>query len=277
MFNSIGVFFVGLIISLNVWSLTHELDQFYYEESNAISAQQRYASAPSGSWEEDQFRQQRDISIQRALQAINDYSAFKNIYWQHIEQISGNLYQKYNAATSGSALENFYRQASEVAFRAFNSALQEYFLRFVNDWRQIHDFSEQMNQKYSQATSGSLKEKAYDQARRTLYQRLSEEVDREIERMWNFRDIEGHANYFNQKYNEATSGSLKESVYNQIRQSAYNQAINKFSQQAYSLPQSELWQLQSEYNQKYSSATSGSLIENYYRQIRDKARSLIHN
>ena len=52
-------FLVSMVISLAAWSQSQGFSQFYYEESNAISFQQRYAAAPSGSWEETQYRQQR--------------------------------------------------------------------------------------------------------------------------------------------------------------------------------------------------------------------------
>lgn len=272
-----AAFLISMMISLSAWSQTPGLNQFYYEESNAIAYQQRYAAAPSGSWEENQYRMQRDQAIQRAISSINSYSTFQGMLWQQIENFVDQMNQKYMAAPSGSALENMYRQVHNVSHQAFNQALQDYVLRFSNDWRQINDLAMQMDQKYAAAPSGSQKERAYDQARRSLYQRIPQAVDEEMQRMWNFRDIERYAEYFEQQYTAAPSGSLKENVYNQVRRSAYSQAQFKFSQQAYSFPQQQLWQIQEEYHQKYSAAPSGSIKENYFRQIRDQARSLIHN
>ncbi len=269
-------FLASLLISLAAWGQSQGINQFYYEESNAISLQQRYAAAPSGSWEETQYRQQRDQAIQRAIYSINSYS-FQGMYFQQIEDFADQINQKYAAAPSGSALENMYRQVRDVSYQAFNQALQDHVLRFSNDWRQINDLALQMDQKYAAAASGSQKERAYDQARRALYQRIPQAVDQEIQRMWNFRDIENYAVYFSQQYAAAPSGSLKENVYNQVRRSAYSQAQMKFGQSAYSLSQQELWQIQEEYNQKFSAAPSGSLQETYFRQVRDQARSLIRN
>ena len=268
-------FLISMLVSVSVWAQTPAINQYYYEESNAISAQQRYAAAPSGSWEEGQYRMQRDQAIQRAVAAINTYSTFQGMYWQQIESFADQLNQKYAAAPSGSALEGMYRQVRDVSYQAFNAGLQDYVLRFSNDWRQINDLAMQMDQKYAAAPSGSQKERAYDQARRSLYQRIPQAVDQEMQRMFNFRDVEGYADYFSQQYAAAPSGSLKENVYNQVMRSAYSQAQQKFAQQAYQLNQQQLWQVQEEYNQKYSSAPSGSLKETYYRQIRDQARSLI--
>lgn len=273
----VASFLISILISVSAWSQTSGINQFYYEESNAIAYQQRYAAAPSGSWEENQYRMQRDQAIQRAISSINSYSSFQGMYWQQIENFADQINQKYAAASSGSALENMYRQVRDVSYQAFNQALQDYILRFSNDWRQINDLAMQMDQKYTAASSGSQKERAYDQARRSLYQRIPQAVDQEIQRIWNFRDVEKYAEYFDQQYAAAPSGSLKENVYNQVRRSAYNQAQFKFSQQAYSFPQQQLWQIQEEYHQRYSAARSGSLQESYFRQIRDQARSLIHN
>ena len=266
---------ISMLISVSVWAQTPAISQFFYEESNAISAQQRYAAAPSGSWEEGQYRMQRDQAIQRAVAAINSYSTFQGMFWNQIESFADQMNQRYAAAPSGSALESMYRQERDVSYQSFNQALQDYVLRFSNDWRQINDMALQMDQKYAAAPSGSQKERAYDQARRSLYQRIPQAVDQEMQRMWNFRDVEIYADYFSQQYAAAPSGSLKENIYNQVMRSAFSQAQIKFSQQAYSMSQQELWQLQDEYNRKFAAAPSGSLKESYYRQVRDQARSLI--
>ncbi|MGZ3725462.1 MAG: hypothetical protein ACXWQQ_06665 [Pseudobdellovibrio sp.] len=251
------------------------LNQFYTDESNANYYQQQYAAAPSGSWEESQARQSRDLAIQRAIQDVSTYS-FQGMPWQQIESFADQLNQKYAAAPSGGAIESMYRQVRDTSYQAFNQALQSYVQCFSNDWRQVNDLALQMDQKYAAAPSGSQKESAYNQARQTLYQRIPSLVDQELSRMYNFRDAETMADYFSTQYVAAPSGSLKESIYLQVRNSAYSQAQQKFSQQAYSMGQQDLWQVQDEYNRKYTAAASGSTQESYYRQIRDTARSLIH-
>ncbi len=263
---------INLFFAVNVWA--QNLNQFYYEEGNATYWQQRYAAAPSGSWEETQARQSRDQAIQRAVQSVTPYS-FQGTHWTQIESFADQMNQKYAAAPSGGAIESMYRQVRDVSYQAFNQELQNYVQYFSNEWRQINDLALQMDQKYAAAPSGSQKERAYDQARRAAYQRIPQAVDQELYRLWNFRDVENMADYFTSLYNAAPSGSLKESVYRQVKTSAYAQALQKFSQQAYSMSQQELWQVQDEYNRKYSAAASGSAVETYYRQIRDQARGLI--
>lgn len=270
--NTLALVLINIFFAINVWA--QNLNQFYYEESNVNYWQQRYAAAPSGSWEENQARQSRDQAIQRAIQAVNTYT-FQGVHWTQIEQVAEQMNQKYAAAPSGSAIESMYRQVRDVTYQAFNQELQNYVQYFSNDWRQIHDLALQMDQKYAAAPSGSQKERVYNQARSTAYQRMPQAVDQEIYRLWNFREVENLAEYFSRLYSAAPSGSLKESVYRQIRTTSYTQASQKFAQQAYSMSQAELWQIQDEYNRKYSAAPSGSASESYYRQIRDQARSLI--
>jgi hypothetical protein len=250
------------------------LNQFYYEESNAIQWQQRYAAAPTGSWEEQQARQQRDISVERAIQSVSYYS-FQGVHWSQIENFVDQMNQKYLAAPTGGAIQRMYRQVRDTSYQAFNTELQNYVQYFSNDWRQIHELALQMDQKYAAAPSGSQKERAYNQARQTAYQRMPQAVDQELYRLYNFREAERLAEYFSQLYSVAPTNSLKENTYYQILRNAFNHAIQKFSQQAYSLPQKELWQIQEDYNRRYNAAPTGSAREAYFRQIRDIARNSI--
>lgn len=268
----------GIFLIIAFWatqSIAQSLNQFYYEEQNALQWQQRYAAAPTGSWEEQQARQSRDQAIQRAIQSINAYSTFNGMPWTQIENFGDQMNQKYAAAPTGGAIESMYRQVRDVTYQAFSNELQRYVQYSTNDWRQVHDLALQMDQKYATAPTGSQKERIYDQARRIAYQRLPQLVDQSLQSVYNFRDAERFGEYFSSLYASAPTGSLKENVYNQIRRSSYNQAISRFSQQAYSMSQQELWQLQDEYNRRFSAAPTGSLQESYYRQIRDQARNLI--
>ena len=265
---------VFLIIFGALQVFAQNLNQFYYEESNALQWQQRYAAAPTGSWEEQQARQQRDIAVERAIQAVNHYS-FQGTHWTQIENFADQMNQKYSAAPTGGAIERMYRQVRDTSYQAFNNELQQYVQYFSNEWRQIHELALQMDQKYAAAPTGSQKERAYNQARNTAFQRMPQSVDQELYRLYNFRDAERLGEYFAQLYAAAPTGSLKESTYNQIRRNAFNQALQKFTQQAYSMPQQELWQIQEEYNRRFNAAPTGSAQEAYFRQIRDAARSSI--
>lgn len=267
----------GIFMIAAFWASTtfaQSINQFYYEEQNALQWQQRYAAAPTGSWEEQQARQSRDIAIQRAIQSITPY-AFNGMAWQQIESFGDQMNQKYAASPTGGAIESMYRQVRDTSYQAFSNELQRFVQYSTNDWRQVHDLGLQMDQKYAAAPTGSQKERIYDQARRIAYQRLPQTVDQSLQNVYNFRDAESFGEYFSRLYAAAPTGSLKESVYNQIRRNAYNQAVSRFSQQSYSMSQPELWQIQDEYNRRFSASPTGSLQESYNRQIRDRARSLI--
>lgn len=267
----------GIFMLVAFWAsatFAQSINQFYYEEQNALQWQQRYAAAPTGSWEEQQARQSRDIAIQRAIQSITPYS-FNGMAWQQIESFGDQMNQKYAAAPTGGAIESMYRQVRDTSYQAFSTELQRFVQYSTSDWRQVHDLGLQMDQKYAAAPTGSQKERIYDQARRIAYQRLPQTVDQALQNVYNFRDAESFGEYFSRLYAAAPTGSLKESVYNQIRRNAYNQAVSRFGQQSYSMSQQELWQIQDEYNRRFSASPTGSLQESYNRQIRDRARSLI--
>lgn len=270
-----ALFLTTVILSAQVWAqnFNQGLNQFYYEENNAIMWQQRFAAAPSGSWEEAQARQSRDIAIQRAVQAASPY-AFQGMDWTQIENFADQMNGKFNAAPSGGAIEGMYRQVRDVAYQAFNQALQYYVQYYSADWRQLLNLAAQLDAKFNAAPSGSQKERAYDQARRLAYQRVPQSIEDELNRTWDYRSIETQAEYFTSQFNAAPSGSLKENIFNQARRSAYTHAFQKFSQQAYSMPAYQLWQIQEEYNSRFNAAPSGSLQEGYFRQVRDLARSL---
>jgi len=261
---------IGSIVRSN-----YELQTFARDEQDAIMWQQRYAAAPSGSWDETYARDQRDQSIQRALNVINSPYAFQGLMTSQIENFAEEMNRKYSAAPSGSALERMYIQARQAAYTAFKSSLLQDVQNLSYDWRQLHDLALRMDQAYAAAPSGSQKEAAYNEARRLAYQNLQPSVEQELPRYRDFRQIEQLAIFFDGLYVQAPSGSLKEGVYRQIELRAFNEAVSRANYELPRYPQQHLFQIQDEYHQKYSAASSGSTKENYYRQIRDIARSLL--
>ena len=250
------------------------LQAFANAEQNAIVWNQRYNAAPSGSWEESNARQQRDQSIQQALSSISGYGAFQGMPTSQIEGFADQMNQKYNAAPPGSAMENFYRQARQIAYQAFNNSLQQDVqnLQYTNDWRQMHSMALDLDQKYNAAPSGSAKETAYNQARQTAWRSMPNSVAQEVQQTANFSQIENLAGYFESLYNAAPSGSLKEQTYSQIKTQTYQAAVSRFQQSVYQYNQQSLYQIQADYNAKFNAAPSGSAKESYCRQIRDIAR-----
>ncbi len=166
-------------------------------------------------------------------------------------------------------------QARQSAYAAFKQSLMLDVQNLSYDWRQLHDLALRLDQGYAAAPSGSAKESAYNEARRMAYQQLPAAVDYELPRYSDFRQVEQLALYFDQLYTQAPSGSLKESTYRQIETRVYNEAGNRAQYELSRYPQQALFQIQDEYNQKFNQASSGSLKEAYFRQVRDIARNLL--
>ena len=250
------------------------LQQFARDEQDALAWNQKYNAAPSGSWDESYARDQRAQAVQRAVNDIGP-QAFQGMRSADIEAFADQITNKYNAAPSGSVIEGMYRQIQQVAYASFTQALQQDVNYLSNDWRRLLEIATQLDQKYNAAASGSTKEKAYDQARRLAYQVMPNALSQELYQYQDFRQIEQLALYFDQQYNAAPSGSLKEGVFKQMQRQSYDAALQKVNSQIYSYPTNALLQLQDEYNSKYNAASSGSAKEAYFRQVRDLARSLL--
>lgn len=254
---------------------SYAIQAYQNEEQQAIQWQQRYAQAPSNSWDERYARDQRDQAISRALSNLQDPRAFETMSFQSVEIFADGEYRKYAQAASGSALENMYRQSANISYAGLDRALQMEVQRLSYDWRQLEVLANDLYTKYAQANSGSLKEQAYLRATRQAYASLEPAVQNEINRAYDFRQVEQIADYFYRVYQQANSGSLKEQTAGRINRQAYSSAVSKFQAQAYSMPQQQLYQIQDEYHRRYQQASSGSAAENYARQIRDIARSLL--
>jgi hypothetical protein len=251
---------------------SYALQAFERDEQDAIMWNQRYNQAPSGSFDERYARDQRDQAIRRALYDLQDGRAFDVMSRGEVEMFADRMEQKYNQAYSGSAMGRLYSQAAQIGYDAFNRALQRDLQNIRYDWRQVHQFALEMDQKYNSSPAGSLKEHTYDQIRRSAWDITVQAAQGEISSTYDFRRNEDTALTFDQMYNSSPSDSLKGRAYDQIRWHAFNTAVENFRANGRMY---DLYSIQNEYNQKYNSAPSGSLKENYYRQIRDTARAMM--
>jgi hypothetical protein len=248
------------------------LQQYRQEEANAIYWSGKYDEAPSGSWEEGYCRDQRSQSIQRALEALRGYQVFDRMSSSAIENFADEQDRKYQATASGSALEDLYAGARDVAYAAFQRQLQIEVDNFGRDWRQMDEYALMLDGKYQATPSGSAKERAYDQARRLVFDRLPEAVRLELSQTFDFRLIEQVGLYFIGKYDRSPSGSVAEAAYRRTYDLALRMAVERFEYNSYSYSQNDLYYINDEYNRKFDSAPSGSQQESYFRQIRDIAR-----
>lgn len=253
----------------------YELQAFAREEQDAIMWHQRYQQAPSGSFDERYAADQRNQAIQRALSVLNSSYAFQGMVTREIESFAEQMNQKFNQASSGSALERMYNEARRMAYTAFKQSILNDVQNLSYDWRRLHDMALRLDQAFNQAQSGSQKEAAYNEARRMAYQNLPGAVEQELPRYRDFRQLEQLALYFDNLYNQAQSGSLKEGTYRRIEIRVFDEARARADWELRNLPQQSLYNVQAEYDQKFNQARSGSLQESYYRRIRDLARSLM--
>jgi hypothetical protein len=253
-------------------SPNYGIQEYEVEEANAISWSRKYDQAPAGSWEEGYAQDQRDQSIRRALQAIRGYQVFDRMSSQDIERFADQQERKYQASPSGSALEYLYSQARDIAYEAFHRQLQWEVENFNRDWREMDQYALTLDQKYQATPAGSAKERAYDRARRTVFDRLPEVVRLELSQIYDFRNIEQVGIYFVSKYERSPSGSVAEVAYSRIYDMALPMAEDRFEYNSYSYSQNDLYYISEEYNRKFDSSPAGSRVERYYARIRDIAR-----
>ncbi len=250
------------------------LSQYYQAEQDAIYFNNLYNRAPSGSWEEQNAKQNRDRAIQNAVSIVSSSYTFSGMQYTEIERFSLEANTKYNQASSGSALERMYQQTRDYALNALTNEYQRV-IQYTQNSEQLIRFGNELRQKYNQASSGSALERAYKQGYTRAFQQLPQVVSMENNYKRDFREVEFAAINFNNLYNKASSGSLEESAYRTSSTNSFNQAIQMFQNQARYMYRNDLLNIQAEYDRKYNQASSGSTTESYYRSIRDTARSYI--
>lgn len=248
-----------------------DLNQFYRYENDAIYFQRQYNQASSGSYAETQARQNRDKAIQYGLSTLQS-GALSRMQYGQIEQFSIEMNNKYNQASSGSALENFYRQARTIALNEFDQAIMEY-VNYVRNSNELESSGMNFRYKYNQAASGSALESSYRRAYQAAFNRLPSLVYEQNRQARDFRELERIMLDYQSKYNQASNGSVEEQAFRTIQNNTSNQALQLFQNQISYMNRYELQNIADIYNQKYNQASSGSAYENFCRQVRDMARS----
>lgn len=249
-------------------------DQFRQSEQEAIFQQNLYDQARSGSWEEKTAQQNRDRAIETGLYVIKSINTFYGMQYTQIETITNELNQKYRQARAGSAMERFYNQSQISSINALSNELNRV-IQSIQNSDLLIKFGHENKQKYNQAQSGSKLEATYNLAYKNSFQKLPNLVSFENNNRRNFKDIEFVATTFHSLYSQARAGSAEESAYSVTRNNSLSQAHQLFKNQIQYMQRFELQNIQAEYDQKYRQAPAGSQLEQYYRSIRDLARSHI--
>jgi hypothetical protein len=133
----------------------------------------------------------------------------------------------------------------------------------------------EFNSNYQSASSGSLRETIFDVARRAAGEGLKANALADLQATYDYKEALQKALTANSKYQSASSGSILENVYDQVRRQGFEiskQKLRDYVQnQLVDFRQSESLFLY--LSQQYQSASSGSLIENYYDEGRRLTQS----
>ena len=238
---------------------------FNEADSRMQSANREYQTSPSGSYREQLARQNREQAARDAIQVLTHPLSFQELTAAQIEGVAADLQRRYNAAPSGSVMENVYRQGRDLAWdanlrqgrREVNCVLGP------NSWRQLLTISDDYQRKYNAAPSGSRAESSArtlrDEALRLVEVRLNEDLNRLVD----FRQAESIAQEMERMYQVSPSGSVIEAIGNRGRSSAYNAGRRALGQLLPMISQPQLISLEDEFRRRSMSASSGSQLERY--------------
>jgi hypothetical protein len=250
--------------------------QFAVWEQQMIAWNQRFNSAPSGSWEEKDADRRRREAADQALRVISAPDALSHLSSAELESYTIAMEHKFNASPSGSVMENVYRSTRDLVVVTYEThALWE--LSYAQDWREALETAKVYRQKFNGAASGSGRERAYRNLHKASVDKVRELFDAELAAgYYGTAEAEALAIDMHQRFNGAPSGSELERVYREMRDASLRLALSQLSYDVRSYPIGSLYQLQAHYDSRFKAAASGSVLEIYYRQARDLVRSEIN-
>lgn len=264
---------IGLMQLKAAHAQTYAIQVFRQDIQSFEIEDRRYQSAPSGSYEEQLADQRRRAIADHAKSVIQQYDAFLNIRASENESVFNEFNSQYQAASSGSLRESIF----DVARRAAASGLQQNAILEIQsayDYQQALRLTLIADQKYQAASSGSLIEGVFNQVRQNGFEISKQKLQDFLRyQLRDFREGERLFADFNGRYQSASSGSRVEDFYNFGRQQAAARTLEGFRSEAYRYSYNELRSLESEFNSKFQAASSGSLMESLYRQLRDEVRA----
>ena len=183
--------------------------------------------------------------------------------------------QQYQSASSGSYQEQIANQRRQAAAQSAQNII-----RAPNTFQQMsapenESLLNEFERGYQSAASGSLTESIYNTARRSAAEGLQFNAAAEIQNAYDYNQALQLTLAADRKYQMAASGSLLESVYNQVRGQGFPIALTKFQQfAAYSLQDfRQAESLLMTFEQQYQAAASGSKLEIFY----NDGRHLLQN
>lgn len=183
--------------------------------------------------------------------------------------------QDYQRAPSGSMQERMADQRRREAAQAAKNIIRtpDAFAGMLA--QQNEQLFNEFNQGYQVAPGGSIRESIFDVARRAAAEGLKINAVLEIQSVWDHKQALQLTLTANQKYQNASSGSFLESVFDVVRRQGFVISKQKL-QEHVQMQLQDFRQAESLFvymNQQYQSASSGSLIENYYQEGRMLAQA----
>lgn len=250
------------------------LDQFRQLEQDALYWHGVYARASSGSWEESDARNRLRATTDRAVSLLSDAYAVGRADLDLIENEALNQHRRYNAASSGSLIESFHRQALRLLMTGLKAGLELRANSGTLSWRTLEQLMIRYQRGYAQASSGSIIEAGYRAALISARDLANQELQRQGAYL-SLHELDQLVAEFYSGYARASSGSLIEAGYRTLTRTASELGLQRLRADVLHTDSGTLYSMQSHYNSLYNRASSGSILESHYRQAREVVRSEI--
>jgi hypothetical protein len=184
-------------------------------ESFAEDMNRKYNTAPSGSALERLYIQARTPAYNAFKRALQDDVWALSRDWRELHDLALRLDAQYSAAPSGSQKEAAYNDARRLAYQEMPRSVEAE-LPYYRDFQEVENLAAYFEGLYNAAPSGSLKESTYRQIQVRSYDEAGRRADREL-RSYPYQSLQRVEAEYNQKYNAAPSGSLKEGYFRRVR------------------------------------------------------------
>ncbi len=252
----------------------YAIQQFQDLELRMLDWNARYSRAPSGSFEERDADFRRREAGDSALQVLRSGYGLGDYPLATLERFATELGDKYSRAPSGSYIETIYNSGRRLAWDAYQAKGERNLSCYGLAWESARDGALYFDQLYNRAPSGSLSESAYRSLRLTAWNRATALLNEwfRYSNTQDFRSLDRLAQEFHSLYNQASSGSQRETFYNSARRIAWDTGLEQARRNFPYLSTQELSSIQVEFNSCYQRSPSGSLQENFCRNVRDLAQ-----
>lgn len=260
-------------------SPSYTIETFRSYERSMLEWHQRWRQARHGSWEERHADHQRRYHGQSALDVISAPGALENHLSSHLEAFANDLFNLYRGAQYNSYPEDFYRQAMEVAWTGYISRIRYELQYDPLNWRFSVDTAKSTALKTRAAPYQSKVEAAYREVTHLAFQIAGAQLRDFIQRVSyseGFRTFESIGLEMHQEYRRAGAQTAEESAFRELTRIALDGSRSDFQSEVRTISIQELYRINTEYDERYRQAPSNSLIEGYYKDIRDGARREIH-